>query len=46
LAVAFGNSTGMIGLTDNQLRIVMDAARMLPVEKRDLFLRRVAAMLR
>jgi hypothetical protein len=36
----------MIGLTDNQLRIVMDAARMLPVEKRDLFLRRVAAMLR
>jgi hypothetical protein len=35
----------MIGLTDYQLKIVMDAARMLPVEKRDVFLQRIAAML-
>jgi hypothetical protein len=35
----------MIALTDSQLRIVMDAARMLPIEKRDLYLRRIAAML-
>lgn len=35
----------MIGLTDYQLGIVMDAARMLPVEKRDTFLQRIAAML-
>ena len=26
----------MIGLTDYQLRVVMDAARLLPVEKRDM----------
>ena len=35
----------MIGLTDSQLRVVMDAARTLPVEKRDVFLQRIAAML-
>ena len=35
----------MIGLTDNQLKIVMDAARLVPVEKRDIFLQRIAAML-
>ena len=36
----------MIGLTDTQLRkIVMDVARLLPVEKRDTFLQRIAAML-
>jgi hypothetical protein len=35
----------MIGLTDYQLRVVMDAARAIPVEKRDTFLQRIAAML-
>ena len=35
----------MLGLTDIQLGTVMDAARTLPVEKRDLFLQRIAAML-
>ena len=35
----------MIGLTDYQLRVVMNAARLLPVEKRDTFLQRIAAML-
>ena len=35
----------MIGLTDIQLKIVMNAARLLPVEKRDTFLQRIAAML-
>ena len=35
----------MIGLTDNQLTAVMDAARTLPVEKRDVYLQRIAAML-
>ena len=35
----------MLGLTDNQLMTVMDAARTLPVEKRDLYLQRIAAML-
>jgi hypothetical protein len=35
----------MLGLTDYQLRIVMGAARGLPVEKRDIFLQRIAAML-
>ena len=35
----------MIGLTDSQLRVVMDAARTLPVEKRDVYLQRIAAML-
>ena len=35
----------MLGLTDNQLGTVMDAARTLPVEKRDLYLQRIAAML-
>ena len=35
----------MLGLTDTQLATVMDAARTLPVEKRDLYLQRIAAML-
>ena len=35
----------MLGLTDNQLAAVMDLARSLPVEKRDLYLQRIAAML-
>ena len=35
----------MLGLTDNQLRTVMDAAATVPVEKRDIYLRRIAAML-
>jgi hypothetical protein len=35
----------MIGLTDTQLGTVMDAARTLPVEKRELYLQRIAAML-
>jgi hypothetical protein len=35
----------MIGLTDHQLEIVMGAARVLPVENRDTFLQRIAAML-
>ena len=35
----------MIGLTDYQLRVVMNAARLLPLEKRDIFLQRIAAML-
>jgi Mg-chelatase subunit ChlI len=35
----------MIGLTDIQLKIVMNAARLLPVEKRDIFLQRIATML-
>jgi hypothetical protein len=36
---------GMIALTDSQLKVVMDAARTLPVEKRDVYLKRIAAML-
>ena len=35
----------MIGLTDTQLKIVVNAARLIPVEKRDIFLQRIAAML-
>ena len=35
----------MVSLTDYQLRIVMGAARGLPVEKRDIFQQRIAAML-
>jgi hypothetical protein len=35
----------MIALTDSQLKAVMAAARMLPVEKRDVYLQRIAAML-
>jgi hypothetical protein len=35
----------MIGLTSSQFRIVMDATCMVPVEKRDIFLQRIAAML-
>ena len=35
----------MLGLTGNQLRTVMDMARVLPVEKRSVYLQRIAAML-
>ena len=35
----------MISLSDNQLSIVTDAARQLPIEKRDVYLQRIAAML-
>ena len=35
----------MLGLSDYQLEIVMDMARTVPVEKRDLYLQRIAAML-
>ena len=35
----------MVSLTDYQLRIVMGAARGLPLEKHDIFLQRIAAML-
>ena len=35
----------MLGLTDYQLKIVMGAARSVPVEKRDTYLQRIAAML-
>jgi hypothetical protein len=35
----------MLGLTDNQLTTVMGMARTLPVEKRDLYLQRIAVML-
>ena len=34
-----------LSLTDYQLRVVMNAARLVPVEKRDTFLQRIAAML-
>ena len=34
----------MLGLTDIQLTTVMDMARTLPVEKRGLYLQRIAAM--
>ena len=37
--------SSMLGLTDYQLKIVMNAARSIPVEKRDTFLQRIAAML-
>ena len=35
----------MLALSDHQLDVVMGAARALPVEKRDLYLQRLAAML-
>jgi hypothetical protein len=35
----------MLGLSDSQLTTILDMARTLPVEKRDLYLRRIAAML-
>ena len=35
----------MISLTDQQLSIVQHTATLLPVEKRDVFLQRVAAIL-
>jgi hypothetical protein len=34
----------MLGLTDNQLTTVMDTARTVPVEKRDIYLQRIAAI--
>jgi hypothetical protein len=36
----------MIGQADSQLGMVTDAARMVPVERRDIFLQRVGAVLR
>ncbi len=36
----------MISLTDGQLGVLMQAARSLPPSRRDLFLRRVSAMLK
>ena len=36
----------MIGLSDRQLAIVLEAARPLPPDKRRIFLQRVDAMLR
>jgi hypothetical protein len=35
----------LIGLSDRRLATVMDAARVLPIEKRSLFLERIAAAL-
>ena len=35
----------MLGLTDNQLRVVMDAATTVPIEKRSIYLERIASML-
>jgi hypothetical protein len=34
-----------LGLTDNQLAAVMEFARILPVEKRAIYLQRIAAIL-
>jgi|RhiMetdeSRZDD1v2_1073273.scaffolds.fasta_scaffold412737_2 hypothetical protein len=39
------SSLEMVGLSHSQHQIITDAARMLPVEKRDLYLQRIAAML-
>ncbi len=39
-------SRPMLALSDNQLAVVMTAARSLPVEKRSVFLERVAARLK
>jgi hypothetical protein len=36
----------MIGLSDRQLSIVMEAAKPLPLKNRTIFLQRVEAMLR
>lgn len=36
----------MVSLTDPQLKIVMTAANAVPVERRDIFLQRVGAMLK
>lgn len=35
----------MIVLTDAQLAVIVDAAKDLPLEKRDLFLQRIGSML-
>jgi len=35
----------MLGLTDHQLDVVMDTGRIVPVERRGIFLERVGAML-
>jgi hypothetical protein len=40
-----GSIIDMISLTDRQLKIVMPAAATLPIEKRSLFLQRLAAEL-
>ena len=36
----------MVSLTDQQLAIVTSAARTVPIERRDIFLQRVGAMLK
>jgi hypothetical protein len=36
----------MLELTDSQLATVMDAARILPIEKRSVYLQRIAQMLK
>ena len=36
----------MVSLTDSQLVAIMNAARLVPVERRDIFLQRCGAMLR
>ena len=36
----------MLSLSDQQLKIVMDRAAMLPIEKSELFLQRLAAQLK
>ena len=36
----------MVSLTDNQLKIITDAARTIPMKRRDIFLQRAGAMLR
>jgi hypothetical protein len=38
--------SGMFGLTDAQLKSVMDVANAVPVERRSIFLERITAMLR
>lgn len=36
----------MVALTDAQMRLVIDLGRRIPPEKRDLYLQRLAAMLK
>ena len=44
--VALAALSAMVSLTDNQLRTLMDTAGKLSLERRDVFLQRVGAMLR
>jgi hypothetical protein len=43
--VEVARGDGVVSLSDGQLKIVMDMARLLPREKRDLYLQRIASML-